>query len=136
MSFYEDVQNAFKSEIKGLSGLVYYVPENIRYRPDLDENWIRTTLLPREPNQGAIGRTGRHLYGGLLQVDVFIPIGNDAALAAQEADKLISHFTKGKTINSGSTSITIEKAWVETAISDDTWYQLPVFIRWYSFKSF
>lgn len=136
MAFYSDIQTAFEDEIKSISNIPLYIPENKRHKPDLGTNWIRSTLLPREPNSGAIGRTGRYQYGGLLQVDVFIPIGDDVTTAAQEADKLISHFHKGKTINNGSTSITIERAWAETAQSDNTWYQLPVLIRWYSFKNF
>lgn len=135
MAFYTDVQTAFNNEIANVTRLPTFTQENERYRPDLATNWCRGTLLRREPGPGSIGKNTQQEYGGLFQVDIFVPVGEGTSKANEYADALLEHFTRGTVINNGSTNVTIQRAWAETAVGDDKWYQLPVFVRWYSFKT-
>lgn len=136
MTFYADIQNAFESELQSISGLPDLTGENKRARPDLSEHWMRGTLLRREPDDGGIGKDSQEEYGGLYQVDVFIPSGEGTSSANEYADKILQHFRKGLVINNGGTNIIIQRAWSETSSREEKWYQLPVLIRWFSYKSF
>tara|TARA_R110000851_G_scaffold12997_5_gene44698 strand:- start:9270 stop:9683 length:414 start_codon:yes stop_codon:yes gene_type:complete len=134
-TIYKDIQDAFEAEVNAIASFVDFAGENTRYRPDLAVNWSRGTLLKGEPTEGSIGAGTQDRYAGIYQVDVFTLSGSTNTNAMLLTDKVISAFTKGKIISSGTTNITIERAWAETSIPGDTWVQSPILIRWFTFAT-
>lgn len=95
----------------------------------------RATLIRTRPSQGSVGASGRDRHSGLLQVDLFVPLGTGTTAANAIADEVISTFPRGLTLTSGALNLHVVRAYRETGGRLlDKFHQVPVSIEWWSMQ--
>jgi len=93
--------------------------------------YLRVTWVPNFNRRLFIGSTDPHQRLGLLQIDLFSPKNQNAAIAIEIAGKVVAHFPTDLRLSNGNVSARITKAPdVAQPIPDDTHLQVPVTITY------
>lgn len=114
-------------------GLPTQQRENTHNVAVTNQPFTRTTLLPAESRNASIGTTGSVRRGGLFQLDLFYPSNAGTDSADDMADAALAAFSRGTILTDGTTTVTIELAWAEQGSIIETFYMIPIVIRWRSF---
>ncbi len=121
---YTSIYDSLVEQLQTVTGLPPLLEENKRISGG--QAWVRATLLPAQPIPESIGVSGYDRLRGLLQVDVFYPVGTGNQ-ASTMADAIIAAFSsRGLQLD----NVTVERAWREAGSTIENYYSLPVFVRW------
>lgn len=105
-------------------------PKTGQPKPD---NYLAAFFMPNETSNTELG-AGQEQHRGMLQVSVFWKKGAGHVKPLEAADKIITHFAKGTTLNSGGLKIMIDrKPYAAQPMQDTDRVQVPVTIRYHAF---
>ena len=127
---YEAIHAALEDHATTVAGLPTLQKENTKNIAVAGRPFARTTLLPAESNAVSIGVTGITRLHGLLQVDLFYPADKGVTAANVMADAVVLAYKRGTFIQAGASKITIEMSWREAASIIESFYNVPVVVRW------
>lgn len=101
--------------------------------PEASARWLRVTLL-RADTFGLAVTDGANRYSGLLQIDVFAPLGVGEKVRTDIAELIVARFKKGTRITSGGFTIeVIQPPSLLPLQKDDPWAFIPVRVPWVCF---
>jgi len=138
MTAHTDIRAALESEIANVSGIPSAANrawENMRFAPTTGTAWVRMTLIPAASRPAANGSDPQLLYEGLFQVDLFVPEADGPSAADTLADAVRDRYKVGVTLTKNTTNVRFRYSERETGSIDGPWYQVPVSISWYSYRS-
>lgn len=94
---------------------------------------LTQVLMPAEPEY--IGKSGSKVNRGIYQITVCTRAGEGVLGIDSLLDRIISHFSRGTELQSPESGIkvTVEKVWISQGFVSDSWYKVPVSIRYISF---
>ena len=99
-----------------------YTPSNSIY--------LQSFLLPAETISVGVEAGGSDVLAGLYQVTVNVPKNSDKNVWLTETAKVKARFARGTILNVGGTRIVISKTWSSTANISETYYGVPISIRY------
>ena len=112
----------------GSPALPIAYPE-IAFTPPGDNKYLKVDFFANAPAWE--GMSSGSLAQGLLQITVVWPHGVGIIAPAQIAQNVIDTFTKGLTLFSGTSRITVSKVpYAASPIMDDVTCRIPVIIAW------
>lgn len=138
MSALTDIRAALESEIANVAGIPSAANrawENVPFEPTTGTAWVRMTFVPQQSRPAVRGASPQLLYTGEFLVDVFVPEGNGTKAANDLAGAICKQFTVDDVYTKNSTSVRFRWSEPGQGISDSPWYQVPVTISWYSYRS-
>jgi hypothetical protein len=129
---YHDIRSLLDTQLQTVSDLPSLQTENSRLEliGNKKTPWVRSTLLPAEPVDLNVGHIGKVSYRGLYQVDLMYPMGASAADANAMAAEVTDALPRGYMQTIGTGILQIDMSWQEAASIMDTWYVVPVVVRW------
>lgn len=107
--------------------------ENREFEPDLDQEWLRETLIISDEEKSS---TGLIESDGQIRYDVLAPIGSGTEDARAIAKIIAEGFEPGQSLQSGDLRVSLEKTQRlpgREAFQDDgksLWYMIPVVVFW------
>jgi len=129
---YETITAILIKHISTLSGIPEHQKENKRHVGKTATPFIRSTMLPAQPEVLTLGNTGITMYQGLLQVDCFIGQDKGQSSALQAADSIMALFPEGLQLTEDGVTVEIVMSYARTAYQLETFYGIPVLIQWKS----
>ena len=105
---------------------------NKEFSPPAGNAWLRVNELPAGTQPFGLpgDPTDRT---GLMQIDVFRPLGEGHVTAKEVAGQIAAHFPAGRRLTSEGVSVKVTRAELGPVIRDDTRIMLPVTIYWRAF---
>jgi len=131
---YKNIQAALDGRVSSGTGLPALQLENTKNIAQSGVPFMRATFLPARSSQLTVGVDGKDLRLGLYQVDVFVPLNQGTSLANEYADVVMSLFPRGVITQSG-TDVHISSVWREAGRRVESFYQVPVMVRWSAISS-
>lgn len=131
-SYINDIIGALDYHLSLLPGAPSIAYEELEFSEQSDSTYLRPTLLPAGAVQLTNGDSGRDLYNGIYQVDIFEPKRKSRSTLA---DDICDHFKRGTYLPNGSTTVRITSAFVERKLIGDILRQTPVTIAWTVFSN-
>jgi len=129
-TFFADIQGALNARLSTLAGSPSIAYENNDFDEQSGTEYLRATWLPAESAQASLGDTGKDRHDGLYQVDVFTPKDEGSSTFV---DAIADHFKRGTILTQNLVNLRIVSVSVETARTEDNFYQVPVTIRYQTF---
>lgn len=126
------IRSALESRLSGMASALPTAWENASFAPVVGSPWQRVRMLLNEPIDHTISNDVVETRG-IMEVLLHYPKGAGAAPAAAQAALIVARFAPVQTLTSSGIRVlltqtpAIGSAWV-----DDTWYVLPVSVRWRS----
>jgi hypothetical protein len=88
--------------------------------------WYQVWKMPSSTQRVSIGANGLNQYEGLYQISVFDPINKTARVTENEADRICEAFKVGTELTYGTTKLIITAVEQAPAISEATWFHIPI----------
>ena len=129
--FYQDIHAALRTRLRSLTDVPPIALTNWNYSPDSNSVYLRESFLPAETVKACMGRSGKDLYNGIYQVDVYAP---DDSGPTTWPDKIANHFYNQALTNDDAT-VEVLSISQGAGFNDDNFYIVPVSIRWRSFTA-
>lgn len=107
--------------------------ENVKYKPVEGTGYLRSFMLPVEPGQATVGASGIDKVEGIYQIDVAEPKDIGTGAHVRKVDAIVNQFKRGTTLTSGNATLTIRRSWPGPAIARETFYVVPVSVRWFTY---
>ena len=125
-TYFNDIQAALDTRLNSLTG-----GHNIGWEftpADFNgANYLRPTFLPAAVEQASLGDTGKDLYNGLYQVDVFFRKGTGRSTIP---DEIGDHFKRGTILTYNGISLRVLAVSIESSSTEDNYHVVPVTINW------
>ena len=105
---------------------------NMPFTPPTNHIWLRVNEIPASTTPFDVkgGTTDRI---GLVQIDVFRPLGEGHVTAKETAGKVAAHFPVALRLYSEGVKVVVTRSEIGPIIQEDARIMLPVTIRWRSF---
>jgi hypothetical protein len=130
---YNDIRALLDTQLLTATGLPELQTENTRLEVNKRDPFVRSTLLPAEPSDLGVGPNAPIGYKGLYQVDLFYPMGDTASVANTVAHAVQLVLPRGYMAALDGATVQVDMSWQETATVIDSWYVVPVVVRWSMF---
>lgn len=129
-----EIQQALYNQLLLTPGLPADIErENQRFKPAINNTWVRVTLLPSETVKQSVGLGGYNQLNGTYQISLFFPAGRvDIDTCNELADAVVDNFVAALFLNEGTTTVNVIDSWRDVSITESDWFQLPVYVRWTS----
>ena len=95
-----------------------------------DELYYEQTILPAEPTSVGMESGGTDVLAGIYQIMIKSPKGDGKAAYLVEVEKIKARFARSQVLTRDGTRIVLQKVWSNSAIPDQTFYKIPVSIRY------
>jgi hypothetical protein len=92
-------------------------------------------IIPAAMRPSVRGPSPQLLYEGIFLVDIFAPEGNGANGADVLADAIRDEFTVDDVLTENTTNVRFRWSERGQGLIDSPWYQVPVTVNWYSYRS-
>jgi len=138
MTAMTDIRSALEQQVITVSGFPNSSNrawENVRFEPTEGTTWARMNIIPSAMRPAVRGASPQLLYEGLFLVDIFAPEGNGANGADTLADAVRAAFTVDDVLTVNSTNVRFRYSERGQGLVDSPWYQVPVSVAWYSYRS-
>lgn len=109
--------------------------QNTDYQPVIGTSFLRPTLLPSETVGSSIGATGTDNNSGIYQIDVFTEASRGRGASNILEDLIADHFKANTDLTYNGVIVNIVSASILTARNEESWYHVPVEIRYLSFTT-
>lgn len=129
-TYFVDIYGALRVNLANIASVPPIAWENKNYDQDATTLYLRPTMLPNETIQASLGDSGKDLYEGMFQVDVFVPDGQGRS---DWPDKIADAFKRGTVLTRNGIDVRIQGVSIAPALKEDNFYQVPVEIRWQAF---
>lgn len=105
---------------------------NSNFSPPTNHIWLRVSEIPASSTPFDVkgGTTDRI---GLMQIDVFRPLGEGHVTAKETAGKVAAHFPVALRLYSEGVKVVITRSEIGPIIKEDVRIMLPVTVRWRAF---
>ena len=105
---------------------------NMPFTPPTNHIWLRVNEIPASTTPFDVkgGTTDRI---GLMQIDVFRPLGEGHVTAKETAGKVAAHFPVALRLYSEGVKVVVTRAEIGPIIKEDVRIMLPVTVRWRAF---
>lgn len=130
---YSTIETLLTGQVGTITGLPDWQRENERYTGKTSIPFIRTTMLPAEPQVMTAGANGITKYQGLFQIDCFIGQDKGKTEALAMADLVLASFKEGLKLTSGTVTVEVVTASTQPAYQMSSYYGVPCVIRWHSY---
>lgn len=127
---YKEIQQELDGQLTSITGLPEVVLENTRFKAMSKTPFIRSTLLPSQSTVETIGTTGYNKVYGLYQIDIFYPLDGGYEEINDDADTIISNFTKGTSFAITNGTLRINISWRNSGRKLENFYNIPVLVSW------
>ena len=131
---YQNIRVLLDTQLNTVIGLPSRQSENTLVVLDGTE-WCRSSLLAAEPNALTVGPNGTDEHQGLFQVDLFYPQNGGTVDVSNVAEDVMTAFKRGSIFTDGSVKVHVRMVWQQVAYQVDTWYAVPVVIRWVAYAA-
>jgi hypothetical protein len=132
---YDAVRILLTAQLKAVAGLPTLQGENTRITPISGQPWCRISLLPAEPIPLSIGPSGMNEHRGIAQVDLFYAQDVGTVAPNAMAALVMAAFPRGFNALSGADNVQVSGSHQLTAYQVESWYVVPVVVRWSSYRS-
>lgn len=124
------IQTALLGHLKVMAGLPPLQEENSYIAPS--GTWARATFLPARTQTATVGEDGYDRLAGLLQIDIFVPVGTGVASAGALADAVREHFPRTLGLDADGAFVQILRTSRDAGrtVLNDKFYQIPVTVEW------
>jgi len=133
MSF-NNVQAALNTKLVTLGYAVAW--ENKPFNPETDvaedTPFVKVDFMPAETQIIELGINGKNSLRGIYQVSIWAPIGLKEGdyQSRTYAEAILAAFKRGDELEYGTTLVRIIKSWKSPALETQSYYTVPVSIRW------
>ena len=103
--------------------------ENTEYTQD-GNAYLSQLLIPAETITVGVEQGGSDVLAGIYQVVINTPKHLGKAAYVLETEKVMAQFPRSSKWTSGGTRVVIQKVWSNSAQQDETYYKVPVSIRY------
>ena len=122
----EDIDNGEYYIITGYPNVAF--PNKPFERPD-DGYWYELFFIPAVPVQKELGKDGRLLWIGVLQINICVPKNDGTEALNNRYDKVSSLFRSTSFID----GVRIHRTYRTSALDDEDFYVLPVSVEWQAY---
>lgn len=105
-------------------------PENIEIDWNLQEPFIRTYDQPVVKKQASLGTDGANLHVGIFHIEICFPSKSGIIKPLEIAELILPAYKRGKYLVYDDNKILCEKAEIKTAFTENSWYVLPIHVRY------
>ena len=124
-----NLRAALDSQLNSITNPLPIAWENKAYTQN-GEAYLTQFLLSAETITVGIEQGGSDVLAGIYQVTVNIPKESGKAAYLLETEKVKAQFPRSSILTSGGTRVVIQKVWSNSARIDETYYRVPVSIRY------
>ena len=138
MTAMTDIRAALEQQVVTVSGFPSAANrawENVRFEPTPGTTWARMQIIPSAMRPSVRGPSPQILYEGIFLVDIFAPEGNGANGADALSDAIRNAFTVDDILTENTTAVRFRWSERGQGLIDSPWYQVPVTVNWYSYRS-
>lgn len=130
----QDQQTALRKVIDDNDGWGWtWASQNIQFTPLSDLPFLIATALPSSPDAGEIGAGRSKVYGGIFQIDLYVPIDQGDGVIMAQADTIRAAYYAADPLNYNSTQVRIISAAVSEQSREDNLYRVRVEINYESY---
>lgn len=127
---YEKIEQLLVAQVQTVTNLPEWQKENVRYTTKNGQPFIRSTLLPAQPQIISLGVNGTTKHQGLFQIDCFSGQDIGSGVSVALADRIITAFNKGTTLEIDGVQVLIELSYRQSAYQMASFYGVPVIVQW------
>lgn len=110
--------------------------DNDNFNPETFDFWLRDNVFYREPVRIGAFTEGTYRIEGVYYPTVVCRFGRGSVEIDAYAGELAAHFSRGLSLTEDDQVVKIEASWRGTAMRNATWYQVPVFVEFWSYTSY
>ena len=134
MSF-SHVQSALMTRLEavnaGLTGGPFPIAyPNVEFTVPDDAPWIQVFLFTNQPFVGSLGPEGEDEISGILQLDVYVPLGEGTGRLTSLFDSIRSGFKAGTQLTYSGQWALILSCGMRSPMKEDGFYRGTVTIEW------
>ena len=100
--------------------------EGKEFKPATGQSWARLTGLPTGRAPAAMGSGAPQEWTGILQIDIYHPLGTGTGPTLADADKALAYFRSGRRLEFQGQRVLIRKAQRSPIRRDDIWQVVSV----------
>lgn len=130
MGVLNEIRAALETQLATVSPSWPVAYENVNFSKPSDGKYLISHILPAK-TFAYFGTQSFTKYQGLFNVQVVIPTDDGAANAETQAGLILSAFTRGLSLVSGTTTVRIDQPYTGKAQIEENEYCLPVWIPWF-----
>lgn len=104
--------------------------ENVHFDPKGLSAWAQLFFLTGQPSVGSLGEGGEDELTGILQIDLYYPLGEGPARIYRSFDLLRQVFKAGTYSTVGLQWVLINSCGLSSTAPDSAWYKGIVTIEW------
>ena len=108
------------------------ITENSPSKANGKEVFIGLTYLPNIPSVQTLGDGGEDELNGIMQLDIYAPMGKGEKEALDIVDALRSYFTAGRRFSYSGQEVVIENCGRTEGFISNNLFRIPVSVIWYS----
>jgi hypothetical protein len=131
MARHFNVQVALDKLVHDVPNLPTLVPENVGYKPNPEQSFIRTTNLPAAANLSTMDNTQQ--YNGVYQIDIFIKTNEGKRNLLLLLDEIHDQYKNNRNLQEGNTKIFIREIGILPASREDAFFRGSVVITYNAF---
>ena len=105
-------------------------PENVEIDWNLQEPFIRTYDQPVIKRQASLGPDGANLHVGIFHIEICHPSKIGIIKPLEIAELILPNYERGKNLIYDGNKILCERAEIKTAYTENSWYILPIHVRY------
>jgi len=94
--------------------------------------WARVTVLPARPTVASLGSSGDDEIDGIMQADLFYPLGQGPGAANAKADDIAAVFGAGKTHSYNGVTVHCDYCGRVSQLVTEDWLQTIVEVGFHS----
>lgn len=133
-SVYQEIRNAFETNLVNVTGLPEVAWENIDFQPTTGTPFVAVQLIPISRQPAVRGLNPSQRYDILYRIDVLYPTGNGPAAAEAMADTILEAFDSTTDISGSTLTISITNSDRGQGTVDEPWYVIPLSINAYVYE--
>ena len=95
---------------------------NVLFVPPKDNQFFILSFLPNEPEPSGLGTNAENRWSGILQIDIFVPLGAGMEETTEKYNRIVELFQRGKIFD----EIMIVKTYRATHGAEDAFYRTVV----------
>ena len=92
--------------------------------------YLQPFLIPAETIAVGMEASGSDILAGIYQIIVNVPKNSDKSVWLGETAKVKDRFSRGTILNVGGTRVVLSKTWSSPSMTSDTYYSVPISIRY------
>jgi hypothetical protein len=100
--------------------------EGKEFKPVTGQSWARITAIPSDRTPAAMGSGAPQEWTGILQIDIYHPLGAGTGPILGDADKALAYFRSGRRLEFQGQRVLIRRAQRSQIRRDDIWQVVSV----------